>query len=435
MTTYPSGNHELLTPGMRIRFVTQGCRVNQSETEALRAWAWACGAVEVGEDTPPHLLFINSCAVTEKAVRDLVRLVRTTKELFPQTRILVAGCAAEAEGPRLQAMGVELLGSAAKRHLVAQGRAGISPVPRRRTRAIVAVQDGCSAACAYCVIPSTRGPSQSRPVADVLAEVEGLCAAGVPEITISAVSARSYQDQGRDFWALVTELDRQLRPRWVGRTRIRLGSLDPGQLGPRALDVLAECALVCPHLHLSIQSGSLQTLRRMGRSHYHPEAIVEFVQGLSRIWPIFGLGADFIAGFPGETADDFQTTLALARALPLTYAHVFPYSERPGTAAATLPGAIPPSVRQDRAHTLRQEIAALQAHSLGAMGGRQVQVVMESPTTGRAETYVVCRLTQPYPPGSLTAGTIAGWDGTTALVQPQTPQHDSSISQAQEDTP
>ncbi len=403
-----------LTPGMRLAFFTQGCRVNQAETEALRAWALALGCMEVPMEASADLVLINSCAVTEAALRDLRRLVRGLRQSAPGTRIVVAGCAAEVE--ETSDLDVERLSQRAKRELVAAGRGLLSGVPRHRTRAVVVVQDGCNSACAYCVIPKTRGPSMSRPPAEILAEVAALAEAGVPEITLSAVSARWYAAADGDFWDLVAAVDALVTRRFPGRCRLRLGSLDPMQLSPKALDTLATGQSLCPHLHLSLQSGSPTVLARMGRSPETPELIRGFVEQLARHWPLFGLGVDIITGFPGETEAEWEATARCAESLPLTYAHVFPYSERPGTRAATLPGALPKAERLARAQKLRELVRSIQGERLAAMVGHTASVVLETPTHGRAQTYVPCRTTTPAPPGTTAHGTILAREDNHLVV-------------------
>jgi MiaB/RimO family radical SAM methylthiotransferase len=230
-----------------------------------------------------------------------------------------------------------------------------------RSRAVLKVQDGCSQGCAYCIVPLARGPARSRPPAETLAEARRLLEAGFREIILSGVNLRQYRHgesraagkrQG-DFWDLLAMLEAELGPVWTGRARLRISSLEPGQLTPRALEVLGQSRLLAPHLHLSLQSGSPAVLRRMGRDHYDPAGICSFLEALRQYWPVFSLGADMLTAFPAETEAEFQETLALCRKLPLSYAHVFPYSPRPGTLAAGLAGQTPGAEKKRRAALLR----------------------------------------------------------------------------------
>lgn len=265
-----------------------------------------------------------------------------------------------------------------------------------RSRAVLKIHDGCSQRCTYCIVPLGRGPSVSRPWAESLAEAGRLIGAGFHEIVINGVNLRQYGADltpPEDFWTFVTRLEAAFAAEWAGRLRFRISSLEPGQLDARALEVLSRSRLVAPHLHLSIQSGSPRVLRRMGRGHYDVTALPGFLAELGKIWPRFGLGADFIAGFPGEDDADFAETLALAEALPLSYAHVFPYSRRPGTAAAKLPEQIAPAVKKERAARLRALANAKKEAFL--RGQLDLPQLMVAPEDGRGrgvnEFYSDCR--------------------------------------------
>ena len=223
-----------------------------------------------------------------------------------------------------------------------------------RSRAVLKIQDGCSHGCAYCIVPLTRGAARSRPFAESLAEARRLLGAGFAEIVISGVNLRQYAQEDGGFWAFLSGLDAALAPEWAGRARLRLSSLEPGQLGDEALAALARCRMVAPHLHLSLQSGSASVLRRMGRGHYRPDTLPVFLDRLRAVWPVYGLGADILTGFPGESDGEFEEGLRLVQGLGLTYAHVFPYSRRPGTQAAAMPGQVPQAVKKDRAARLRE---------------------------------------------------------------------------------
>ena len=381
---------------------TLGCKVNQYESHALReAWS-ARGWQEAERPEQAGVILVNSCAVTARAVADVRNAVRRLHRAAPQSAIIITGCAAEvlekelADLPGVRAVigqsrKEELLADFRERVLApggfrpAEAHAGVSPAgpaaetgKKRgaspfpafavsgydRSRAVLKVQDGCSHGCTYCIVPLARGGARSRTAEDSLSEARRLLAAGFREIVISGVNLRQYGrdlpgasgrkgGKGNDFWDLIARLDRELGPEWAGRARLRVSSLEPGQLGPKALDVLGASRMAAPHLHLSLQSGSPSVLRRMGRGHYDPAALPEFFARLRAVWPVFGLGADLLTGFPGESEAEFREGLELCQALPLTYAHVFPYSRRPGTAAAVMDGQLPPALKKERAAALR----------------------------------------------------------------------------------
>ncbi|MDL2307390.1 radical SAM protein [Desulfovibrio sp. OttesenSCG-928-C06] len=307
-----------------------------------------------------------------------------------------------------------------------------------RTRAVLKIHDGCSQHCTYCIVPQGRGPSVSRPWQAVLAEAGRLVAAGFREIVLNGVNLRQYgldladTPDGRkpDFWDLLSRLDAAFAPEWArpeimakGGLRFRISSLEPGQLNQKALDILGRSKLIAPQLHLSLQSGSPRILKKMGRGHYDPATIPGFLNELRKIWPVYGLGADYITGFPGETEADFEETMRLSSELPLTYAHVFPYSKRPGTAAAKLPDQIPQEVKKERAARLRELIRLKKLDFL------QSQLALESvwivPEEGKAgqgvnEFYSDCRFTgeqtTPMRGKNLVKARPAGVDGETLLV-------------------
>jgi len=390
-------------PGQLFFLATQGCKVNQYESQAIRE-AWLDeGLMETHDPALADIVLVNSCAVTERAVLDLAKLVRGFAAVSPRPRIIVAGCAVEADRERILALDavdevVSQQGKADLGHAATQ--AGPFPSLRisdyNRARAVIKVQDGCSHGCTYCIIPSTRGRSVSRDPRDVVIEAERLLDAGIRELSLCGINLRHY---GRDlspridFWDLLAAVDRALAPRWAGRARLRIGSLEPADLHDKALEILAGCRLMSPHLHLSLQSGSPEVLRRMGRGHYGPEQVFGFLEGLRRVWPVFGLGADLIAGFPGETQEHVRQTMDVVERLPLSYAHVFPYSERPGTPAAAFPGSVPAHVRRERAKALRQVVAGKRAAFLRELLALpRMDVVPEEDGTGMNEFYVECLL-------------------------------------------
>ena len=372
-----------MTDTHKFFLTTLGCKVNQYEGQALRE-AWITrGLEETGDAAAADTICVNTCAVTANAVADGRAAVRRAHRDNPGADIIVTGCAAQVLGEEFWKLpGVRLvvpqknktclLRQGEEDLLRACGREGaegpddtayplFSITGYDRSRAVLKVQDGCSHRCTYCIVPLTRGPSRSREPSETLAEARRLLAAGFRELVLNGINLAQY---GRDFadphdfWDLVAMLDAELAPEWKGRARIRLSSLEPGQLGPKALDVLGGSAMVAPHLHLSLQSGSKNVLKRMGRGHYDPGILHGFCRDLAAVFPSFGLGADLLAGFPGETAVDAEETEAFCADLPFTYAHVFPYSRRPGTPAAAWPGQVATDEKKERAARLRALVGA-----------------------------------------------------------------------------
>jgi MiaB/RimO family radical SAM methylthiotransferase len=403
-----------------IRFYTAtlGCKINQYETRSIaEAWTGHGQAIEAGAPEEADLILVNSCAVTANAVADLRQTVRRLHRASPGAGIIVTGCAAQVMADELAGLpgvvrvvpqadkGALLAGpvtspsQAAPDSMEPGGFAPFSITGYSRARAVVKVQDGCSHHCTYCIVPLTRGPSVSRPADAVVAEAARLLDSGFRELVISGINLRHYGRglPGRtDFWDLLARLDSELAPRWAGRARLRVSSVEPGQLDHKALDTLAGSSMVCPHLHLSLQSGDPGVLRAMGRGHYDPSGAVDFLTRLGEVWPVIGLGADLITGFPGEDEAGFANTLDLCRALPLTYAHVFPYSERPGTAAATMAGQVSVPVRKERAARLRALVGRRKRAFRERLMGRPCLDVLVQDTLGRgvSEFYAGCRLTR-----------------------------------------
>ena len=403
---------------------TLGCKVNQYESHALREAWLGRGLCEAEEPSRAGVILVNSCAVTERAVADVRALVRRLHRAAPEAAIIISGCAVEV-------LEKELAGLPGVRAVVPQPeKAGLMALTARksglladislpttmdgadtafppfalsgydRSRAVLKIQDGCSHGCAYCIVPLARGPAKSRACEEAVAEAGRLLRAGFREIVISGVNLRQFRLDGKggeapyrteragedDFWDFLSHLDAALAPEWQGRARLRISSLEPGQLGEKALAAIKACAMIAPHLHLSLQSGSSSVLSRMGRGHYDPALLPEFFSTLQRIWPVFGLGADILTGFPGESEAEFSQGLELCEALPLTYAHVFPYSRRPGTRAATMPDQIAPGLKKSRAALLRALAGEKKERFLHfLLGVPRLQVVLDE-RSGRDES-------------------------------------------------
>lgn len=394
---------------------TLGCKINQYETQAIvEAWTGAHVGTETDDPALADLILINTCAVTANAVADLRNLVRKMHRANPEAEIVITGCAAEAlpeEMAKLpgvsrvvpQSSKANLLSSPEGKGIEDKGANAESFLPLsisnyHRARAVVKVQDGCSHRCTYCIVPLTRGKSISRPVEETLAEIERLFQNGFRELILSGVNLRQF---GRDldgkpeFWDLIEMMEERFAPEWAGKARLRISSLEPGQLGDRALDVLGHSKLICPQLHISLQSGSPAVLKGMGRGHYRPEQALEFAEKLRAYWPTFGLGADILMGFPGETEAMFRETLEFCTKLPLTYAHVFPYSPRPGTAATTMKDQVSARDKKYRAAAVRKLIDGKKKQFLEHLLTLPHLDVLVQDETGKgvSEYYATCRIT------------------------------------------
>lgn len=428
---------------------TFGCKTNQYESQAIRE-AWnRLGGTECQDSSLAEVVCINSCAVTARAERDARNAVFRHRRNAPLARIILTGCAARLFAefrPRKGAFWAQpdlLVPQGQKASLLAGPHPGDAGVGHdaifsgistfRRARAVVKVQDGCSQACAYCIVPSSRGAPRSRAPDEVLAEADRLASAGFPEIVISGINLRQYgaeRPEYGDFWNLMSFVDNNLMLNHGHRVRLRISSLDPAQLDDRGVDILTGMKLVCPHIHLSLQHASQGVLERMGRRHYDPAATAAAVRKLAKVWPVMGLGADLLVGFPDEKEDDFGLLLEYVQAIPLTYAHVFPFSPRPGTVAARLSGQLARKVRQQRAQRLRQAVAAKKRAFLASIpAGLPMQIVADSTSregtlaSGVNQWYTRCYFPWPgdIPPSGFVNAVSAGVRGEGLLAQPAPP--------------
>jgi len=403
-----------------VEVVTFGCRLNTVESEAVRRAADAARL----DDT----VVINSCAVTAEAVRQAKQRIRRLKRERPGARIVVTGCAAQAEPAQFAAMPeVErVLGNEEKfdraawaggeRIAVADIMAAKAMQPHRigaiegRTRAFVQVQNGCDHRCTFCIIPFGRGNSRSLPADDVVAQVRRLVENGYREVVLTGVDITSYASGEMRLGALVKRILREVPE----LARLRLSSIDSVEVDRDLLDALAEELRLMPHLHLSLQAGDDLILKRMKRRHSRAQAIA-FCDQVRRLRPDVVFGADIIAGFPTESEDMFGRSLDLVDECGLTQLHVFPFSPRPGTPAARMPQ-LDRAVVKERARRLRQKAeTAVRAHLEREVGNRRC-VLTESRALGRTEQFTPVRLSAPVAPGTLLDLDIAGHDGRQLLA-------------------
>lgn len=404
---------------------TLGCKVNQYESQALSEGWQKLGWVEVYDIRDAGIIVINSCAVTASAVADVRTTARRLNRENPGAKLWIMGCSAQTQAEQMQKLpGVSaIIPTSLKDDFLALPEKWLAnppppaelpaPVGKRdypafqistyqRARPVLKVQDGCSHRCTYCIVPLARGTSVSRAPGEVLAEARRLLEAGFQEIILSGINLSQFRTNaqfpggvGAGFWDLLEMLTNELAE-WEGKARFRVSSLEPGQLGERALDIFAKSRLICPQLHISLQSGSPAVLKRMGRGHYNPHSLLEFCDELSKIWPVFGLGADILTGFPAETRAEFEETVTLVTALPFTYAHVFPFSARPGTPAASMPEQVEKKIAAERSAILRELVREKKDNFLNKLAEQKAPLAMllESPETGLgvSEYYAECKL-------------------------------------------
>ena len=371
---------------MKVYLRTFGCRANHYDSESVRAMIEGAGHDMVANAIDADVAIFNSCAVTADAEADLRQAVRRAAREQPRLRSIVMGCAAT-RPPRPDGTDVAALPTV--RHVVPgaemESIAAALDLPpamvrlraARQTgaRALLRVQDGCDEHCTFCATTLARGANRSRPIEELIGEAERLADAH-PEIVITGIHIGSY---GADIGCSLGELLEALVAR-VGNVRFRLSSLEATEVDDRLAELLTGAPeRVAPHLHAPLQSGADRMLKRMGRHWYTASSYASSIESLARKATVFGLGADVITGFPGETDDDHRQTMALVERLPFTYLHVFPFSLRPGTAAERLEGRVRTEVARQRAAELR-ELAERKAEVYRAsrLGGHADAVVIRS---------------------------------------------------------
>jgi threonylcarbamoyladenosine tRNA methylthiotransferase MtaB len=384
---------------MRIAFATVGCRLNQFETDALRGKAQVEGHQIVPFDAPAEVYVINTCTITAEGDADSRRLARQAIRRNPSALVAVTGCYAQAAPQAVAAIpGVDLvLGNGEKPELLSivqgaekdgqarilVGRSGsrrqideYGPgIDSDRTRAFLKIQDGCNYHCSFCIVPEVRGPNRSQPPGRILEEIRRLHAAAFPEVVLTGIHLGTY---GRDLTppTSLSELGRQIAG--LGEApRVRLSSLDPHEVKPDLIRLLAESPRFCRHLHLPLQSGDERILRRMRRGHTAAQ-FRELVERLAAEVPGIAVSGDVIVGFPGEDDQAFQRTRDLLESLPIAGMHVFSYSRRPGTDAAGYPDQLPKHVKAERSRILHSLVARkAQAFRRRSLGETLEVVVLE----------------------------------------------------------
>ncbi|HLH11313.1 MAG TPA: tRNA (N(6)-L-threonylcarbamoyladenosine(37)-C(2))-methylthiotransferase MtaB [Methylovirgula sp.] len=401
--------------------VNFGCRLNLVEGEAMRRAALAAGR--------DNLVIVNTCAVTNAAVREARQTIRRLKREAPEREIIVTGCAAQIDPEAFAAMPevARVLGNGEKMQPFGEGaRVSVGdifarpPAPsavgsvENRTRVFLAIQNGCDHRCTFCIIPYGRGGSRSMPLKDVLAAVETCLEEGAREIVLTGVDLTAY---GRDLEGAPSlgRLVKQILKAAPSLARLRLSSIDCIEADADLLGAMADEARLMPHLHLSLQSGDDLILKRMKRRHNRKDAI-RFCAEIRRLRPDVVFGADLIAGFPTESEAMFKNTLRLVDDCGLTHLHVFPFSTRPGTPAAQMPQVAAPTIA-DRAKRLRQKGSAALARHLAAQVGKRLLLLTERGGIARAGDFTKVRVGSAVP-GRLIEAEIVGHNGSILTAAP-----------------
>jgi threonylcarbamoyladenosine tRNA methylthiotransferase MtaB len=396
---------------MRYAIVTFGCRVNQADSLRLEEDLRACGA----SAAPSHaadLVIVNTCSVTATADQGARQTIRRVARENPSARIVVTGCYATRSAGELASLpGVtRVVRNADKLDLVADlGQRGeiwtaerfsagdgpcgasLEPGTGGRTAFTLRVQTGCEERCSYCIIPTTRGPGRSWPIAQVVGEVERIAASGYKEIAITGVHLGSY---GRDLLprSSLADLMRALL-RTAGDVTFRISSLEPMDCTAAVVDlVFASGGRFAPHFHLPLQHASDRVLGAMRRP-YTLDDYRRLVDGIIERLPHASIGSDVIVGFPGEADDDFESNAAYLNTSPLSHLHVFPYSDRPGTDATAMGGKLTGPVIRARGARLREIGAARSARfHASQVGAVRPGLTLEDGTLVVTDNYLKVRI-------------------------------------------
>ena len=377
---------------MSIETITLGCRLNFAESETIRRLATA-------ED---DWVIVNSCAVTNEAVRQTRQAIRRTKRDRPDARILVTGCAAELDPKSFSGMPEvdRVVGNSNK-----IGSLGADPqaVPAGflgHVRSFVAVQTGCDHRCTFCSIWQARGPSRSLPFEAVRDAVVRELQRGAKEIVLTGVDITSYERDGMRLG----ELCQRLLATVPGLTRLRLSSLDSIEIDDALFELIAGNARLMPHFHLSLQAGDDMILKRMKRRHSRAQAVAT-IERIKKVRPDATIGADLIAGFPTETEDMALNSLKLLDDCDIVAAHVFPFSPRPNTPAERMPQ-LARDVVKARAGRLRTAAAERRSRWLDGLIGSTQPVLIENNAKGHSDSFAPMAI----------AGTSRGETGQARII-------------------
>jgi threonylcarbamoyladenosine tRNA methylthiotransferase MtaB len=427
-----TGNHGKGVAAIRFCFETLGCKVNQFETQALETLLAARGHERAAPGSGCDAVVVNTCAVTAESARKSRQAVRRLRKLEPDAAVAVCGCFSQVHPDVVEALGVDLLsgsgdrlkfidelericaeraeerkkdklppGSADRLEFIDElERVTADKSPRRlldepkdrrafevlptgsaagRTRAMLKIQDGCQNFCAYCIIPHARGPVRSLPLRSAAAEAERLNAQGYKEIVVTGIEISSY---GMDLPGRPALPDAVAAvSRAAPDARLRLGSLEPPVVKEDFCAALRQLPNICDHFHLSLQSGCDATLRRM-RRRYSTDTFYHAVTLLKTYFPDCAVTADLIVGFPGETDEEFNATLAFIRKCAFSSMHVFPFSRRPGTPAADMPDQVARSIRLDRARRAGETAGEMALDYAGSCVGKTLDVLFEREKQG-----------------------------------------------------
>ena len=398
---------------MRIAFCTLGCKVNQYETQALERLFTARGHVLAPFEGEADVYVINSCTVTAVSDKKSRQVVRQARKRAPDAVVALCGCYPQTHPQDMKDLPVDLVAGTGDRlefvELVerawaerrekitalddAMMRRVFEPLPagglEGRTRAMLKVEDGCVNFCSYCIIPYARGPVRSLPLQDAAAQAARLAGEGYKELVLTGIEISSWGHDLRDGTSLIDLMEAVCAA--APGCRIRLGSLEPRTVTGEFCLRAAKLDNLCPHFHLSMQSGCDATLKRMNRK-YDTARFFESVSLLGKYFQTPAVTTDMIVGFPGETEEEFAQSLDFIQRCAFAAMHIFPYSKRPGTPAAAMPGQVPKAVKEERARRAAEIAARMERRYLGRWKTAEVLFEEERDGLWRGHTTHYCEV-------------------------------------------
>ena len=401
---------------MKIAICTLGCKVNQYETQAMEQELRRRGHELTAFDGPADAYIVNTCTVTAVSDKKCRNIIRRARKQAPDAVVAVCGCYAQTDPEAVAALGVDLVSGSAGRMAfldrlekqLQERRAQVVEVDealRRRqferlpaggqegrTRAMLKVEDGCVNFCTYCIIPYARGPIRSLPLTEAVEQARHLAEEGYREIVLTGIEISSWGHDLKNGQALIDLIEAVCTA--VPELRVRLGSLEPRTITEDFCRRCADLPNLCPHFHLSMQSGCDATLARMGRK-YDTARYYQSVELLRIYFHDPAITTDLIVGFPQEAEEEFEQTLSFIRKCAFSSMHIFPYSRRPGTPAAAMEGQVPKAVQEERAHRAAAVAADMEHAYLEHLVGQILPVLFEEEKgglwQGHAPNYVAVR--------------------------------------------
>ncbi|MBQ8830627.1 MAG: tRNA (N(6)-L-threonylcarbamoyladenosine(37)-C(2))-methylthiotransferase MtaB [Oscillospiraceae bacterium] len=397
---------------MKFYITTLGCKVNQFESQAICQLLSDRGHILVSENEPADAIIINTCAVTAESGRKSRQTIRHLQKKNPDAISAVCGCYSQTCGSEIDELGIDLIGGSGDRIGFAEELEKIyterekkklldDPRSRRtfevlpggsaegRTRAMLKIQDGCQNFCTYCIIPYARGPVRSMPIDDIKHESAALHAQGFAEIIVTGIEISSYGMDFKDGTSLIDAI--YAISESAPGVRIHLGSLEPRTANDDFCKKLSAVPNVCPHFHLSLQSGCDTVLKRMKRK-YDTALFYSSCENLRKYFPNCGITTDLITGFPGETEEEFAETLEFIQKCNFSAMHVFPYSIRPGTPAAKMENQIDKKVKKERSAKASAVADRMSEDFARAQIGKTLSVLFETEgngiSRGHSENYL-----------------------------------------------